>query len=236
MFDPIWDSSALSEADRFSYSVGYTGDAPRGGVCICGTSSSAAFLVRALSAKCGGSRIGAFEIQTSIIVNPAEYANGAAKVTRPSETVAIPVYQIGFALLIAFEPRPQCPHLIAAAVYDTFHPSVTVLDSIHASLFIGSVPIPSLLTLSEDSNDPVFGVANSIGGLAAGLLIHAKVHRAESRVLEVVEDDFGPSKESFGLWLSAIAGLVAVADPDAIVAEAARIAGMSSGTFCGIYS
>jgi hypothetical protein len=236
MTEPIWDSSALSEADRFSYSVKYTGNSPSGLSCICGTSSSSAFLIRALTSQCGGTRIGAFEIQINLILNPTEYANGEEKVVRLSETVRIPVFQISASLLIPFDSPPKCYHLIVAAVYDAFHSRVTVLDSIHASLLIGSFPIPSLLTLSETTNDPAFGIANTIGGLAAGLLVYAKVYGVECRVLEVVEDDFGPSRESIALWLSGIEGLVAVAEPEAVLAEAVRLAGFRSGTFCGIYS
>jgi hypothetical protein len=146
------------------------------------------------------------------------------------------VFHINASLLIPFDSPPKCYHLIVAAVYDTFHSPVTVLDSIHASLLIGSFPIPSLLSLSKTTIDPVFGIANSIGGLAAGLLIDAKVYGVECRVLEVVEDDFGPSRESIALWLSGIESLVAVAEPGAVLAEEVRLAGFRGGTLCGIYS
>jgi hypothetical protein len=172
----------------------------------------------------------------SDILNPAEYANGGEKEARVTQTVAIPIYQIGAVVLIPFAEAPKCPHLIVAAFYDTFRVPVIVLDSMHASLFVGPVDIPSRMTISAAVSDPTFGVANSIGGLAAGLLIYGKFRGVECRVVEVVEDDFGPSRESFGLWLEALEGLIEIEDREGVLTEAVRLAGFRTGTFCGIYS
>jgi hypothetical protein len=236
MTDPIWDPSALSEVDRLSYALTYVGPTTTAAHCICGTSSSAAFLIRALVSKLAAPRIGAFEIQVSTITNPGDYANGADKATRPSHTATIPVHQAGSALLIALDAAPKCPHLIAPAIHDAFHAPVTVLDSVHQSLFVGEVTVPSLIVLSASGNDARFGVANSIGGLAAGIATYAVFHRVGYRVLEIVEDDFGASREEFELWLGALTDEVAVGDAEGVVAAACAIAGLRAGTFCGIYS
>jgi hypothetical protein len=146
MLHPIWDSSALSEVDLVVPTVEYVGTQFTAGLVICGTTTSASILVRAVAQSVAPA--GDFVITFHTVLNPCEYANGNAAVLKPLRCAKVSVFRIGAAALVPFDPR-ECPRSIVAAFYEALKPAnVVVLDSTHASLFIGEPEVPSLFFLS----------------------------------------------------------------------------------------
>jgi hypothetical protein len=233
MSRPIWDSSALSEVDSVVSTVEYVGDQFAASLVICGTTTSASIVVRAIARS--AARAGDFLITFNTVMNPTEYANGDDPVLKPLRLTKIPVFRIGNAALVPFDPR-QCPRSIVPALYDALKPTdVVVLDSGHASLFMGEPEVPSLYFLSPSPREPKFPVPNSVPGLAAGLLVYAELFGARCQVMEVIEEDFGATPESLRLWIAAIGELIDV-DAEAVLAEAMKRLAFKASTLCGIYS
>ena len=216
---PIWDSSALFEADRVYLSAEFDGDAPTGLPCVVATTKGGcAFLSSVVGKQIRA--VASFVITKSEIIDPTEYANGGDLKARPIEKRKIPVYVHNNVCLVPVDR--EVPRSFASLLFTTLKPTdVTVLHSVHSSLFHGDADIPSLFSLSGGDEEPRFPAPNIVTGIAAGILSYAECYNVKCRSLEVVEDDFGATRDSLMLWAKALTPVLAL-DVDKVLSDAVQ--------------
>ena len=208
---PIWDPSALTENDQTIAKVKYEGDNINAEHFIIASSLSSFSLIDAITknAKQAGSIVlNVFELD-----EPTKYSNGEESNVRLLRTLKNKVFLVENTCILSLEHTSGCESDLVKLFYETFKPKdVIVLSSTHLSLFNGNADVPTLFSLSEDSNNEnglqTLPLPNIICGIAAGFLLFAKVYNSKCKILQMVEDDYGPSAEVFKLWAENISSLI----------------------------
>jgi hypothetical protein len=235
MIEPVWDSSALFDRDRYYSTVEYIGESFSPDVCLCGCSICSSEVLRAIAGE-SSILLGNIVVTINSLLNPFEYANGDSPTPAPVRSTKIPVRRVANALLIPFNDLSDCASRLVPLIYNTFKPKeVTAFDSIHLSLFYGQVSVPAIYELSGIEGHSNFPIPNTIRGLSAGFLAYGEALKVPARVFVCVEEDFGPITENFESvadvvkkWLPIEVAKVAIA--------AKKLYSFKEASVCGIYS
>ncbi|KAH0785151.1 hypothetical protein GPJ56_011097 [Histomonas meleagridis] len=195
----IWDSSALSELDQFKYSVEYKGSDINSKICICSSSKSSSYFIGSLAKNL--KQIGSFDVSIYRIEEPTKYANGGESDFTFLQKFSNHVYTKDDVCIVNFVHTDGCYNEIIKSFFDTLKiQEIIVLDSVHQSYFMGDTKAPSMYILSSSDEGPKLPQPNIISGLSAGIITYANVKTIPCKILQMVEEDTGASKESMGIW------------------------------------
>ena len=199
----LWDIADLNENDRIIGNIEYKGPLSLSSNIICGISTSACSLIRSIVN--GSNPIGYLILTENQVLNPIDYSFGSDPLLQFMQSKRFDVFFYNGITFITIDSEIICPNKCVDLIFDKFNPiKIIVLTSIHFS-FIKSIENPPILyNLNYPLNNSTLIAPNIITGISAGLLIKSELFKINCNILYLIEEDSGPTIQSFSLWTNEI--------------------------------
>ena len=195
--DKIFDFPGFSQRDRELSTLRYVGNDIKCKICVVAATKSACTLLSHVVN--GYNPIGFFVVGLNEVINPIEYANGESPDLKIINSYRYPVFRIGETILVHLADPNLPPHKPVSLLLDlTAAQEIFILNSSPESEFIGDAIAPSLFILSPTTSE--LPLPNRVTGIAAGMLLLAPLHKANPRVLHLIEPSSGLNRQAMLTW------------------------------------